>query len=421
MGGTSPLICRLDPKDCQQEKGDEGSCLNSKWRKSTESLKIVNSAKIQIKKVNLKTFDDGMVQMKLKLDSKINTPNTPTSCFIHSKGLNNRNRAKIIPVANKAFETEVYCEKVSMPSNVYEAGIIYGNNEKSLRACLNSMTVTYQSNQTLKILEAFAKIKQRTIVLKFDNNIQCTNSFEDIFEPLLNVTDDSVPKIKCKGDDKLKISVNDDFPIEDFFGKDSNQKLVFKEGNKVRSLGSDVKLSNGMKAGFAVVLNKRGGKNLGNGKKPNSLKIRGPNAFCYSEPKCFRVKLRGKSGQNRKDKSIDGENDVNVEVTVQKRISDVYAGNGNENATSTTTTVRRESVKLGQREGRKNTKRNGNNKRRKGGLKTEYCMDEELEEGTYTINVTIGKESISEEFSVASKEDTLVTGIKKPRKSFSDK
>ena len=64
--------------------------------------------------------------MKLKLDSKINTPNTPTSCFIHSKGLNNRNRAKIIPVANKALETEVYCEKVSMPSNVYEAGIIYG-------------------------------------------------------------------------------------------------------------------------------------------------------------------------------------------------------------------------------------------------------------------------------------------------------
>ena len=68
------------------------------------------------------------LQMKLKLDSKIlDTPNTPTSCFIHSKGLNNRNRAKIIPVANKAFETEVYCEKVSMPSNVYEAGIIYGN------------------------------------------------------------------------------------------------------------------------------------------------------------------------------------------------------------------------------------------------------------------------------------------------------
>ena len=85
------------------------------------------------------------------------------------------------------------------------------------------------------------------------------------------------------------------------------------------------------------------------------------------------MKLRGKSGQNRKDKSIDGENDVNVEVTVQKRISDVYAGNGNENAT-----VRKESVKLGQREGRKNTKRKDNNKRRKGGLKTEYCMDEEV-------------------------------------------
>ena len=45
--------------------GDEGSCLNSKWRKSTESLKIVNSAKIQIKKVNLRTFDDGMVQVSI--------------------------------------------------------------------------------------------------------------------------------------------------------------------------------------------------------------------------------------------------------------------------------------------------------------------------------------------------------------------
>ena len=69
--------------------------------------------------------------MKLKLDSKIleQTPNTPTSCFIHSKGLNNRNRAKIIPVAKTfklSVETDVYCEKVSMPSNVYEAGIIYG-------------------------------------------------------------------------------------------------------------------------------------------------------------------------------------------------------------------------------------------------------------------------------------------------------
>ena len=68
------------------------------------------------------------------------------------------------------------------------------------------------------------------------------------------------------GDDKLRISVNDDFPIEDFFGKDSKQKLVFKEGNQVSPLGSDIKLSNGIKAGFEVVLNKRGGKNLGDGK-----------------------------------------------------------------------------------------------------------------------------------------------------------
>ena len=87
------------------------------------------------------------------------------------------------------------------------------------------------------------------------------------------------------------------------------------------------------------------------------------------------MKLRGngKGGQNRKDKSIDGENDVNVEVTVQKRIS-ATGGNGNENVTET---VRRESVKLGQREGRKNKKRNGK-KRRKGGLKAEYCMDEDV-------------------------------------------
>ena len=78
--------------------------------------------------------------MKLKLDSKI-TPNTPTSCFIHSKGLNNRNRAKIIPVANKAFETEVYCEKVSMPSNVYEAGIIYGIFFTLINGCSTTMKI----------------------------------------------------------------------------------------------------------------------------------------------------------------------------------------------------------------------------------------------------------------------------------------
>ena len=93
------------------------------------------------------------------------------------------------------------------------------------------------------------------------------------------------------------------------------------------------------------------------------------------------MKLRGSSsngGQNRKDKSIDGENDVNVEVTVQKRIS-ATGGNGNENVTET---VRRESVKLGQREGRKNKKRNGK-KRRKGGLKAEYCMDEEVKSSIF--------------------------------------
>ena len=67
------------------------------------------------------------------------------------------------------------------------------------------MTVTYQSNQTLKILEAFARIKQRTIVLKFDNNIQCTNNFEDIFEPLLNITD--IPKITCKGKQDIKFQI----------------------------------------------------------------------------------------------------------------------------------------------------------------------------------------------------------------------
>ena len=55
------------------------------------------------------------------------------------------------------------------------------------------------------------------------------------------------------------------------------------------------------------------------------------------------------------------------------------------------------------------------------GTKNKVFKHLQLEEGTYTINVTMGKESISEEFSVASRENTLVTGIKKPRKSFSDK
>ena len=57
------------------------------------------------------------------------------SCYVHIKGLNNRNRAKLVPVANVSGST-VTCGNVSLSSNIYEVGVIYGNNIKSLKTCL---------------------------------------------------------------------------------------------------------------------------------------------------------------------------------------------------------------------------------------------------------------------------------------------
>ena len=71
--------------------------------------------------------------MKLKLAEPLGIHKS--SCYVHTKGLNNRNRAKLVPVANVS-ESTVTCGNVSLSSNIYEVGVIYGNNIKSLKTCL---------------------------------------------------------------------------------------------------------------------------------------------------------------------------------------------------------------------------------------------------------------------------------------------
>ena len=72
--------------------------------------------------------------MKLKLAEPLGIHKS--SCYVHTKGLNNRNRAKLVPVENVSKST-VTCGNVSLSSNIYEVGVIYGNNIKSLKTCLN--------------------------------------------------------------------------------------------------------------------------------------------------------------------------------------------------------------------------------------------------------------------------------------------
>ena len=73
-----------------------------------------------------------------------------SSCFVHQNGLNNRHEAILTPVEN-VENNIVTCANVSLPSNSYEVGVIYGEEKESLKTCVNSANVDYSSKLPLKI------------------------------------------------------------------------------------------------------------------------------------------------------------------------------------------------------------------------------------------------------------------------------
>ena len=118
--------------------------------------------------------------------------------------------------------------------------------------------ITYESNYTLKLIDAY--VEQKSVVLQFNKNIKCSKKFDDIFESLNVTTED--PKVECRGDDKLLIHVNDDFPFREFFGRNANEKFIFKPNNQVTELGANSSLSIGIKEGLEVTFRRRGAKDL---------------------------------------------------------------------------------------------------------------------------------------------------------------
>ena len=98
--------------------------------------------------------------------------------------------------------------------------------------------------------------------------------------------------------------------------------------------------------------------------------MNGPNAFCYAESKCFRIKFRG---QRRKDKSIE-QND-NVEVSIQQ--SKVGS------TTNSSETIWQDNVKLGNRERRKGRKNKEGKKKR--GKFAKFCLEDEVRQLDQTL------------------------------------
>ena len=220
------------------------------------------------------------------------------------------------------------------------------------------------------------------MILQFNKNIKCSNIFEDIFEPL-NETEEAF-EIRCNGDDKMKIIVNEGFAMEDFIGKDAERQLVFKENSQVRELGANTNLSIGIRAGFRVLFKKRGGKNLDNAREKDKLIVKGPRAFCYADTKCFRVRYRGNVMQTRKDKSLPKDVTVNVFVTKSDKVNDTLASNGDD--TDVDNSIWSDVIQLETRQGR-----NRKSKSKRAGKMAKFCIEDEVRKttlSTYIFSLT---------------------------------
>ena len=56
--------------------------------------------------------------------------------------------------------------------------------------------------------------------------------------------------------------MNDDFPFREFFGRNANEKFIFKPNNQVTELSANSSLSIGIEEGLEVTFRRRGAKDL---------------------------------------------------------------------------------------------------------------------------------------------------------------
>ena len=187
--GTFPLRCQFRVGNFKTESA-------AVFRTATESLKIVNSALNEVKKVSLKPFEDGNLQVlfvgkhldtlkgalfffsnaqlilffQVKLILNATPRLVKSSCFVHKNGLNNRHEAILTPV-EKVEDNVVTCANISLPSNNYEVGVIYGEEKESLKTCVKSANVDYSSKLPLKIGKfdkfcSVARIRHNSIIFQ---------------------------------------------------------------------------------------------------------------------------------------------------------------------------------------------------------------------------------------------------------------
>jgi hypothetical protein len=186
-------------------------------------------------------------------------------CFFHKTGLGNRDDAIRIPVESISDDgTKVMCQPVKFSSGDYEAGIILTPYpEKSLKTCVPTGLFRVQNTVPPKIKEAVFERNKNVIVISFDINIECLHRGQDC-SSIFKTVDSDISECICKDRRIILRPFGDDFPFNDYIGKDSSKKLVFKAGNGIIEESGDQKLSVAVPEGTEVksVHKQRGGKHL---------------------------------------------------------------------------------------------------------------------------------------------------------------
>lgn len=266
-------------------------------------------------------------------------PKKYLNCFVHKAGLSNRLTSRLVKV-KEINGKKVLCKPVKLASNFYQAGLVTnsGSTSSSIKPCLHSALFTWQNVEGPKVTEAFWDFAQGLMVVGFDTNVECLHQDEclKVFDLPLEQGLNSTLSCLCKGDNKLLVKIEKEEAMH-FIGRNSSKTLIFSKDNGIIQAGDDPSLAAQTKPGFPLKIRRRGGKNL-----QKNLAIFGSSVFCYTEPKCFRVRL-GNGG--RKGKQAKNQNKLadvttsGISVKVSKNSTQVFEAQNvtltlNENANS---------------------------------------------------------------------------------------
>ena len=180
------------------------------------------------------------------------------------------------------------------------------------------------------------------------------------------------------------------------------RSLYFKLNNGVSQWGSDVNLAQQVQLDGRLRVRKRGGKNLNKDRKRKDFAIFGASVFCFTEPKCFRLRLR----KNQRQGKQQTEPKSSLETVILKIKKD-----DNE--------IHSEEVKNLSNDGYRRSRKGDNNRSNR--KRKRICPSLEFEEpGSYKLVVEKGKEVHFWDFKIQPSGDEYVTDIRRPRRTFAD-